>query len=319
MADFAEVKGQEMVKRALEVAAAGGHNVMMIGPPGTGKSMMAKRLASVLPLMTLEEALETTKVHSVAGSLARGEPLIVQRPFRAPHHTISDVGLLGGQSTPRPGEISLAHNGVLFLDELPEFRRTVLEVMRQPLEDGQVTVSRAAGTCTFPANFQLVAAMNPCPCGYRGSTQRQCRCSSGQVSRYRARISGPLLDRIDMHIEVSQLSREEMLAQPDGECSSAIRKRVIAARRRQQERFAGSPTSANADMQPRELQRYCRPDREGQGLLRSAIDQLDLSPRAYDRILRLSLTLADLDGSDQIMVHHVSEAIQYRTLDRNMW
>ncbi len=317
--DFADVKGQELVKRGMEVAAAGGHNVLMIGPPGTGKSMMAQRLPSILPPLHIEEALGTTKIHSIAGILPKDQPLIVERPFRSPHHTISDVGLLGGQSNPRPGEISLAHNGVLFLDELPEFKRTALEVLRQPMENGEVTISRAAGSFTFPARFQLVAAMNPCPCGYYGSTQRQCRCGVGARTKYRARISGPLLDRIDLHLEVASLTREELLSRPDGEGSASIRDRVLAARAIQTERFNDSPTTSNASMEPREIHHYCELDRDAEQILKSAITDLQLSARAYDRILRVSRTLADLEQQEHIGPMHIQEAIQYRSLDRQLW
>jgi magnesium chelatase family protein len=317
--DFADIKGQGLARRAVEVAAAGGHNVLLIGPPGTGKSMIAKRIPGILPPMTLDEALATTKLHSVAGKLEPGMPLLTLRPFRSPHHTISDAGLLGGQSTPQPGEVSLAHNGVLFLDEMPEFKRNVLEVLRQPLEDGAVTISRAAGSFTFPARFQLVAAMNPCPCGHHGSTVRQCRCSSTQISRYRSRLSGPLLDRIDMHIEVGALSEQELLSRPNGEASHIIRERVMRCRQVQIRRFADSATNCNAQMTPSELQEHCQLDPHGEQILRIAINDLNLSARAYDRILRVARTLADLDASKAITMGHISEAIQYRSLDRQLW
>ncbi len=317
--DLAEIKGQEMVKRTMEVAAAGGHNVLLIGPPGSGKTIIAQRLPSILPLMELDEALETTKIHSIAGKLNGSGPLVVQRPFRSPHHTISDAGLLGGHTIPKPGEVSLAHNGVLFLDELPEFKRSVLEVLRQPLESGDVTIARAAGSFTFPANVQLVAAMNPCPCGHYGSTQRQCRCSPTIVQRYRSRISGPLLDRIDIHVEVAPLSDDDLMAKPCGESSAVIRERVLAARRIQKDRFAASGTRWNANMQPREIQEFCEPDDAGGQILKAAISDLNLSARAYDRILRVARTLADLEPVEQIASHHISEAVQYRTLDRQLW
>jgi magnesium chelatase family protein len=273
----------------------------------------------VLPLMTVEEALETTRVHSIAGQLTTGQPLVVERPFRSPHHTISDAGLLGGQSSPHPGEISLAHNGVLFLDELPEFKRNVLETLRQPLEHGEVTISRAAGSVTFPSSFQLVAAMNPCPCGYYGSFMRQCRCNSSIIQRYRARISGPLLDRIDIHVEVAQLSEQELMSRPAGETSADIRARVLRARVLQDRRFEGSSARCNATMSPAEIQTHCELDRESRQVLTVALRDLSLSARAYDRILRTSLTIADLEGAAGIGVEHVSEAIQYRALDRQLW
>lgn len=318
--DFEDVKGQESAKRAIEVAVAGGHNILMIGPPGTGKTMLAKRIPSVLPEMTLEEALDVTRIHSIAGVLGAHRALVSTRPFRSPHHTISDAGLLGGGAHPMPGEVSLSHNGVLFLDELPEFHRNVLEVMRQPLEDGQVTVSRAAASVTFPCRFMLVAAMNPCPCGYDGDTRRQCQCTSTQVQKYRARISGPLLDRIDIHIQVPSMQYQELSALAKGEPSSAIRERVMFARRRQLERLKGSrKTHCNAGMSARLVQKYCRPSPAAQSLLKQAMSEFDLSARAYERVLKVARTIADLDNSETIEPMHISEAIQYRTLDRQSW
>ena len=318
--DFADVKGQGHVKRALEVAVAGGHNVLMVGPPGSGKSMLSKRIATVIPPMSLEEAIETTKIHSIAGLLTPEQSFVPTRPFRSPHHTISDIGLLGGGAIPNPGEVSLAHNGVLFLDELPEFHRSTLEVMRQPLEDGHVTVSRAAGSFTFPSEFMLVAAMNPCPCGYFGDLKRECRCSPNQVQRYRQRISGPLLDRIDLHIEVPSIEYREMASERAEEPSSAIRERVSVARKRQQMRFANdSKTSCNARMGTRHLKQWCKLDWEPQELIRVAMTELNLSARAYDRILKVARTIADLASLENIAGEHVSEAIQYRSFDRTLW
>ncbi len=317
--DFADVKGQAYAKRALEVAAAGGHNILMIGPPGTGKSMLAKRIPGILPQLQLEEALEVTKTHSIVGLLPPNTPIIKIRPFRAPHHTISDAGLLGGQSIPTPGEVSLAHNGVLFLDELPEFRRNVLEVLRQPLENGYVTISRAAGSVTFPANFMLAAAMNPCPCGHFGSLQRECRCSTFQIQRYRNKISGPLLDRIDIHIEVGSLNESELLNAPTGESSSLIRERIKKARKIQQRRFSNKNIFSNSQMNPSDLQKYCSLDKESITYLRHTIAELQLSARAYDRILKVSRTIADLYGTAEVALEHIYEAVQYRTLDRRIW
>ncbi len=311
--DFAEIKGQEYAKRALEIAAAGGHNLLMIGPPGAGKTLMARAIPGILPSLTLEEALEVTRIYSVANMLPSDTPLINQRPFRAPHHTISHAGLVGGGRWPRPGEISLAHRGVLFLDELPEFDRRVLEVLRQPLEDKVVTISRAQGTLTFPSNFMLLAAMNPCPCGYYGDPERACTCSIGMIQRYRKRISGPLLDRIDLHIEVPRVHYDKLSSTERTESSSTIRARVEAARRRQQARLSSAGITCNADMGPAEIRQFCPLQTEGQKLMRSAMQQMHLSARGYHRILKVSRTIADLEGSGSIQTHHLAEALQYRT------
>jgi len=318
--DFADVKGQTDAKRAIEVAVAGGHNILMVGPPGTGKSMIAKRVGTIMPSMTEEEAIETTKIHSVGGLLSEQQAFVATRPFRSPHHTISDAGLLGGGTNPGPGEVSLSHNGVLFLDELPEFRRSTLEVMRQPLEDGKVTISRAAGTVTFPATFMLVAAMNPCQCGFYGDARRSCRCSSVMVQKYRQRISGPLLDRIDLHVEVPLVDFKALTQAEPGESSTSIRERVERARVIQAARFKGlKGIHTNSAMNSRQIKKHCELDAEGSAFLEHNMSQMHFSARAHDRILKVARTLADLKGLERIDGDSVLEAVNYRTLDRNLW
>ena len=317
---FSDVKGQETVKRALTIAACGSHNAIMIGPPGSGKTMLAKRIPSIIPPMTLDEALETTKIHSVAGKMERESGLVTLRPFRAPHHTISDVALVGGGNSPQPGEISLAHNGVLFLDELPEFKRNVLEVLRQPIEDRYITVSRAKFTVDYPANFMLIASMNPCPCGFYNHPEKNCSCSSGTVKKYLSKVSGPLLDRIDIHIEVVPVPFKQLSELRDAERSDVIRKRVIKGAQVQEQRFAGiKGVYANSQMNSAMLRKYCVLGSDSQAILKNAMDKLGLSARAYDRILKVSRTIADMDEANHIAPSHVAEAVNYRNLDREGW
>ncbi|MEQ9407776.1 MAG: YifB family Mg chelatase-like AAA ATPase [Fuerstiella sp.] len=317
--DYVDVKGQEMAKRALTVAAAGGHHILMIGSPGTGKTLLSQRLGTILPELEPEESLETTQIYSAVGRLEPGQPLMLTRPFRSPHHTISEAGLVGGGSTPQPGEISLSHHGILFLDELPEFNRRTLEVLRQPLEDQCVTISRAIGSVTFPASLMLVAAMNPCPCGFRGDPKRQCSCSPVQIERYLSRISGPLLDRIDIHIEVPPVPFRELSDAIDGTSSEQMKNSVVQARHHQAQRFCNLTTRVNGKMKPPEIRRFCRLDTDAEELLKTAMEDMGLSARAHDKILRISRTIADLVDSQEIRVEHLTEAINYRTLDRNYW
>ncbi|MCX5805723.1 MAG: YifB family Mg chelatase-like AAA ATPase [Proteobacteria bacterium] len=316
--NFSDIKGQALAKRALEISASGGHNVLMIGPPGSGKTMLARRMPTILPPLHYEEAIETTKIHSIAGLLSTDKYLILERPFRTPHHTISDAGMVGGGHVPKPGEVSLAHNGVLFLDEFPEFKRNVLDSLRQPLEDGNVTISRITHSITFPAKFMLIAAMNPCPCGYWGDSRRACTCTGSQIRKHRSRISGPLLDRMDMHIEVPPVTVRELSIDKEEEPSEKIRERVLDARRIQEDRFKGRKIYSNSHMTPRMIKKYCAMDNGGSMLLENAVDKFGLSPRAYHRILKVARTIADLDNMEHIDEPHLAEAIQYRSLDKRM-
>ncbi len=316
--DFREVRGQEHVKRALEIAAAGGHNLLMVGPPGAGKTMIARRLPTILPPLTIDEAIETTKIYSILGMVSPDRPLITQRPFRFPHHTISDAGLIGGGHIPRPGEVSLAHNGVLFLDELPEFRKNVIEVLRQPMEDGEVTISRAQLSLTYPSRFMLVSAMNPCPCGYLTDPTKECRCSISQIQRYKTKISGPLLDRIDIQVEVPPIKYQDLSNEGKSESSEDIRKRVVKARSIQEKRYRSLGFFTNSQITPKYLRKFCKLDKNSEMLLESAMERLSLSARAYSRILKIARTICDLSEEDYIKEHHIAEAIQYRVLDKNL-
>jgi magnesium chelatase family protein len=317
--DYADVRGQEMAKRALTIAAAGAHNLLMVGPPGTGKTMLASRIPTILPPLTAIESIETTRIYSAMGKLAPGQPLMARRPFRSPHHTISEAGLVGGGSPPSPGEISMSHNGALFLDELPEFNRRTLEVLRQPMEEGRVTISRALTSTTFPSKFVLLAAMNPCPCGYRSDPRRDCQCSLTSIERYMSKISGPLLDRIDIHLEVPSVDFQELTSAKQGTSSSQMRDQVVRVRKRQLERFTGSRTQCNGQMNSRQIREFCKLDETSMQLVRSSVDELGLSARAHDKILRVARTIADLDDQEQIQQLHINEAINYRILDRSMW